>query len=208
MTTAQRVRRAGLATAAALVIGGSGVAIGAAATDSSASGTTAAATATAAPAPATGTGPASYANVVRQVLPSVVLIRTESGLGSGVVLDRSGNIVTNAHVAGNATNFQVQVAGDTAPRSARLVGSYPPDDLAVIRADNPAGLQPATFGDSDRVQAGDVVLAIGTSPTRTGPPWAPRSRPSWPRTAPPAEWAWSPSPAVAGPNGPASAPVT
>jgi len=163
MGTAQRVRRAGLATVAALVIGGSGVAIGAAATDSSASGTTTAATATVTPGPAAASspGPASYASVVRQVLPSVVLIRTGSGLGSGVVLDRSGNIVTNAHVAGNATTFQVQVAGDTAPRSARLVGSYPPDDLAVIRADNPAGLQPATFGDSDTVQAGDVVLAIG-----------------------------------------------
>ena len=161
MGTAQRVRRAGLATVAALVIGGSGVAIGAAATDSSASGTMAAATVTPGPATATSPGPASYSSVVRQVLPSVVLIRTGNGLGSGVVLDRSGNIVTNAHVAGNATTFQVQVAGDTAPRSARLVGSYPPDDLAVIRADNPAGLQPATFGDSDKVQAGDVVLAIG-----------------------------------------------
>ncbi len=163
MNTTQRVRRAGLATVAALVIGGSGVAIGAAATDSSASGTPAAATATqspAVPAPATP-GPASYASVVRQVLPSVVLIRTENGLGSGVVLDRSGNIVTNAHVAGNATKFQVQVAGDTAPRSARLVGTYPPDDLAVIRADDPSGLQPAKFGDSGKVQAGDVVLAIG-----------------------------------------------
>ena len=164
MNTTQRVRRAGLATVAALVIGGSGVAIGAAAADSSASGTLAAATATQSPAgPATsqGQGPASYASVVRQVLPSVVLIRTENGLGSGVVLDRSGNIVTNAHVAGNATKFQVQVAGDTAPRSARLVGTYPPDDLAVIRADDPSGLQPAKFGDSGTVQAGDVVLAIG-----------------------------------------------
>ena len=91
MNTTQRVRRAGLATVAALVIGGSGVAIGAAAADSSASGTLAAATATQSPAgPATsqGPGPASYASVVRQVLPSVVLIRTENGLGSGVVLDR------------------------------------------------------------------------------------------------------------------------
>src|ERR1700750_1562502 len=160
MTTAQRVRRAGLATAAALVIGGSGVAIGAAATDSSASGTTAAAKAAPTPGPATPR-PDSYASGVRQVLPSVVLIRTENGLGSGVVLDRSGNIVTNAHVAGDATKFQVQVAGDTAPRSAKLVGTYPPDDLAVIRADDPSGLQPATFGDSGKVQAGDVVLAIG-----------------------------------------------
>src|SRR5882762_129479 len=141
MNTTQRVRRAGLATVAALVIGGSGVAIGAAATDSSASGTLAAATATqspAVPAPATS-GPASYASVVRQVLPSVVLIRTENGLGSGVVLDTKGNIVTNAHVAGNATKFQVQVAGDTAPRSAGDVitavrGAQTTDTTALSQA--------------------------------------------------------------------------
>jgi len=162
MRTTQRVRRAGLATVAALVIGGSGVAIGAAATDSGATGITATARPTPGPvAPGSYAGPASYAGVVRQVLPSVVLIRTTEGLGSGVVLDAAGNIVTNAHVAGNAREFQVQVAGDTAPRSARLVGTYPPDDLAVIRADDPSGLQPAKFGDSDLAQAGDVVLAIG-----------------------------------------------
>ena len=160
MRTTQRVRRAALATVAALVIGGSGVAIGASATGSTASGSTAGAT----PGPAvagSSAGTASYAGVVRQVLPSVVLIRTPDGLGSGVVLDRSGNIVTNAHVAGSATKFGVQVAGDTAPRTAQLIGTYPPDDLAVIRADDPSGLQPATFGDSDRARAGDVVLAIG-----------------------------------------------
>ena len=158
--TTQRVRRAALATMAAIVIGGSGVAVGAAVTESTASGSTPPATSSPA-VPGGSAGTASYAGVVRQVLPSVVLIRTTEGLGSGVVLDRSGNIVTNAHVAGSATTFQVQVAGDTAPRTARLVGTYPPDDLAVIRADDPSELQPATFGDSDRVQAGDVVLAIG-----------------------------------------------
>ena len=124
MTTTQRLRRAGLATAAALVIGGSGVAIGAAATDSSASGTTAAATATATPGPATP-GPASYASVVRQVLPSVVLIRTENGLGSGVVLDRSGNIVTNAHVAGE--RHEVPGPGGRGHRAAlRAAGRHLP----------------------------------------------------------------------------------
>jgi len=166
MRTTQRVRRAGLATVAALVIGGSGVAVGTAiAEPATPAAATAAKTAPAAtPGPEIAgsyAGPASYAGVVRKVLPSVVLIRTENGLGSGVVLDTKGNIVTNAHVAGDATKFQVQVAGDTAPRSARLVGTYPPDDLAVIRADDPSGLQPATFGDSGKVQAGDVVLAIG-----------------------------------------------
>ena len=91
----------------------------------------------------------------------MVLISTGEGLGSGVVLDRAGNIVTNAHVAGSATEFKVQVPGDPAPRTASLVGSYPPDDLAVIRVDDPKGLQPATFGDSAKAQAGDVVLAVG-----------------------------------------------
>jgi S1-C subfamily serine protease len=170
MRTTQRVRRAGLATVAALVIGGSGVAVGTAiaeppASASSAPAATAAKTTPAATPgpeiPGSYAGPASYAGVVRKVLPSVVLIRTANGLGSGVVLDTKGNIVTNAHVAGDAREFQVQLAGNTTPRSAKLVGTYPADDLAVIRADDPAGLQPATFGDSDQAQAGDVVLAVG-----------------------------------------------
>src|SRR5262249_17834148 len=55
----------------------------------------------------------------------------------------------------------IQRAGDPAPRPARLVGTYPEGDLAVIRAENPAGLTPARFGDSSKAQAGDVVLAVG-----------------------------------------------
>jgi S1-C subfamily serine protease len=166
MKMTQRARRSAIALVAAAAIGGSGVAVGAAtaapaATSAVASSTTTTAPAALAPLAATGDARASYADVVRQVLPSVVLISTGQGLGSGVVLDRSGNIVTNAHVAGDATEFKVQVAGDPAPRTASLVGSYPPDDLAVIRVDDPAGLQPAKFGDSARAQAGDVVLAVG-----------------------------------------------
>jgi S1-C subfamily serine protease len=57
----------------------------------------------------------SHAPVVRQVVPSMVLIRTRGGLGSGVILDGKGNIVTNAHATGQAASFQVQLAGDPAP---------------------------------------------------------------------------------------------
>ena len=160
MKSMQRARRAGLAVVAAAVIGGSGVAVGAATATPSPAATSVQA-ATSAPPAADGGARASYADVVRQVLPSVVLISTGEGLGSGVVLDKAGNIVTNAHVAGKATSFKVQVSGDPAPRTATLVGSYPPDDLAVIRVDDPAGLQPATFGDSAAARAGDVVLAVG-----------------------------------------------
>ena len=160
MTSMQRARRAGLAVAAAVVIGGSGVAVGAATAAPSPAATSVQA-ATSAPPAVDGGARASYADVVRQVLPSVVLISTTEGLGSGVVLDKAGSIVTNAHVVGQATSFKVQVSGDPAPRTATLVGSYPPDDLAVIRVDDPAGLQPATFGDSAAARAGDVVLAVG-----------------------------------------------
>jgi S1-C subfamily serine protease len=161
MGLTERGRRAWIATAMAVVIGGGGVAIGAAAFRSSATGPAPAAAATSAPPPASAPALASYENVVRQVLPSVVLIRTPNGLGSGVVLDGQGNIVTNAHVAADAAEVEVQVAGQAEPRPAKLVGTYRPDDLAVIRADDPAGLTPARFGDSSKARAGDVVLAVG-----------------------------------------------
>jgi putative serine protease PepD len=164
MKMTQRARRAAVAVVAAVAIGGSGVAVGAATAAPAPAAVSAPATsapAVSAADAAAGDARASYADVVRQVLPSVVLISTGEGLGSGVVLDHSGNIVTNAHVAGDATTFKVQVPGDPAPRTASLVGSYPPDDLAVIRVSDPSGLQPARFADSAKAQAGDVVLAVG-----------------------------------------------
>ena len=119
MKLTQRTRRAGAAAAMAILIGGGGVAAGAAITGA---GNPQAAPSV--PAPVSVPAPASYADVVRQVLPSVVLIRTANGLGSGVVLDDEGNIVTNAHVAGDATTFEVQLAGD--PSRARPAGRQLP----------------------------------------------------------------------------------
>jgi putative serine protease PepD len=162
MTVLGRARMAGAAVAAAAVIGGGGFALGAVTAEPGrAASPPAAAAQRADAAQRAGTAGAGYADMVRQVLPSVVLIRTASGLGSGVVLDDKGNIVTNAHVAGNATRFEVQLSGDPQPREARLVGSYPASDLAVIQVDDRAGLVPASFGDSDEARVGDVVLAVG-----------------------------------------------
>ncbi len=161
MRVTDRARRAGLAVAMAAVIGGGGIAACAAAGAPAASPQTAAAVPSGTPGSAGGAAAASYAPAVRTVLPSVVLINTADGLGSGVVLDRHGNIVTNAHVAGTAKSFRVQLAGDPAPRQAHLVGTYPRGDLAVIRVENTSGLTPARFGDSSRAQVGDVVLAVG-----------------------------------------------
>ena len=156
MTSAQRIRRAAVATVAAAAIGAGGVAVGAAAAGSGDTARPAAATT-----PAGQVTRSGYADVVRQVLPSVVLIRTTQGLGSGVVLDDAGHIVTNAHVTGTATSFQVQLADNPKPRPGQLVGIYPAGDLAVIRVEDRSGLKPATFGNSDQARAGDVVLAVG-----------------------------------------------
>lgn len=102
----------------------------------------------------------SYTSVVNAVSPSIVLIETSAGLGSGVVYDNSGDIVTNAHVVGSSTQFTV-TASNGKQFQATLVGSYPPSDVAVIKAANSTGLHPAQFGDSSRLQVGEVVLAMG-----------------------------------------------
>ncbi len=103
----------------------------------------------------------AYVDVIRRVLPSVVEIKTSAGLGSGVILDQAGDIVTNAHVVGNATSFEVFLAGSVTPLRARLRGSYPPDDLAVIKLTKPPHLVPARFADSSKLQVGEIVLAMG-----------------------------------------------
>jgi len=104
----------------------------------------------------------AYVRVVRGVLPSVVEIKTSSGLGSGVIFDNAGHIVTNAHVVGTSKTFTVVLSGSSTPLRATLVDSYPPDDLAVIKlTGSHHHLVPAKFADSSNLQVGDVVLAMG-----------------------------------------------
>ena len=99
--------------------------------------------------------------VVQRVSPSVVQIQDSQGLGSGIVFDNKGDIVTNAHVVDGATSFQVTFA-DGKSEPATLVASYPPEDVAVIRVQGSEALQPATFANSSKIQVGDIVLAIGS----------------------------------------------
>ena len=105
MRVTDRLRRTGVATAMAVVTGGTVAACSTAAMQPAVGPRPAAAVTAAAAPPASGNAVASYAAAVRAVLPSVVLIRTADGLGSGMVFDRAGNIVTNAHVAGQATSL-------------------------------------------------------------------------------------------------------
>ncbi|MGW1911010.1 S1C family serine protease [Streptomyces sp. NPDC002076] len=104
-----------------------------------------------------------YQKVIKDVLPSVVQIQASQGLGSGVVYDGKGHIVTNAHVVGSEKTFKVTTANSEEPLTARLVYSYPEQDLAVIKLDKvPTGLRAAAFGDSEKVEVGQIVLAMGS----------------------------------------------
>ncbi|WP_066943631.1 S1C family serine protease [Streptomyces lushanensis] len=130
--------------------------------------TTSAASATSSPRPAATRGSANslqsdYETVIKNVLPSVVQIDTGNGLGSGIVYDDRGHIVTNAHVVGKQRTFAVTVANNEQQLAARLVSSFPEQDLAVVKLDKiPRGLKAAAFGDTSQVAVGQIVLAMGS----------------------------------------------
>src|SRR6202171_694371 len=83
----------------------------------------------------------------------------QNSLGSGVIVSAEGHIITNNHVIDQVDQIEVQLS-DGRTRKARLVGADAVVDLAVLKIDEP-GLKSLKFGDSDAVQAGDFVLAIG-----------------------------------------------
>ncbi len=134
----------------------------------------------------------SYADVVSQVSPAVVTIRSErrvrqtgyddpdsffeqffggqmprtprqprveGALGSGVIVSPDGYILTNNHVVENGQQIQVELP-DHRTFSAKVVGTDPPSDLAVLKI-QASGLHAIRLGDSDQVRVGDVVLAVG-----------------------------------------------
>jgi len=89
------------------------------------------------------------------------LSQTEQALGSGFVIDKAGHIVTNYHVVENAKSVQVSFS-DRDKVSARVVGTDPSTDLAVLQVDaRSRALAPLPLGNSDNVQVGDPVVAIG-----------------------------------------------
>jgi putative serine protease PepD len=98
-----------------------------------------------------------FERVVRAVEPSVVQIETAQGLGSGVILDTQGHIVTNAHVIGSSKTFTVTLFNGNSVRGT-LVGSFPPEDIGVIHIDA-KDLRPATWARAATV--GEIVMAVG-----------------------------------------------
>src|SRR5271168_5666571 len=88
--------------------------------------------------------------------------QAERSLGSGVIVDKRGYILTNNHVVDQATKIQVQLNGETQKYTAHVVGIDEDTDLAVIKIDAGKDLPTAKLGNSEGVQVGDWVLAIGS----------------------------------------------
>jgi putative serine protease PepD len=109
----------------------------------------------------------TVAAAAAKIEPSLVTIAVQSsgggGIGSGVVLDKDGHILTNNHVvagAGDQGTIMVTFhSGATA--TAKVVGTSEPNDLAVIKVDGVQDLNPATFAKSSELQVGQTVVAAG-----------------------------------------------
>ena len=91
--------------------------------------------------------------------PTMPKEKKEVALGSGVIISKNGYIVTNYHVISNATKITVKTHSGKIYK-AKLIGSDPKTDLAVIKIDA-KNLKPITFTDSDKIEVGDITLAIG-----------------------------------------------
>jgi putative serine protease PepD len=108
--------------------------------------------------------------------PSVVTISATSGnsggTGSGIILDNDGHILTNTHVVtldGQTASAVLEIrTSDGKVFPAKVVGTDPLSDLAVIKVDNASGLTAATLGDSSKLNVGDTAIAIGSPLGLTG----------------------------------------
>ncbi|MEV0261455.1 trypsin-like peptidase domain-containing protein [Streptomyces sp. NPDC050617] len=155
---------AAVALAAAVIGGGTAALVAGAANGSSSSSVSA-------PVSNAATKSSGVAAVAKAVSPSIVEVQatTASGqsTGSGVVVTKSGEIVTNNHVVSGADTVKVKTS-DGSTRTADVVGTDPDKDLALIKVRDAKDLKPAALGDSSKVQVGDDVVAIGSPEGLTG----------------------------------------
>jgi S1-C subfamily serine protease len=120
---------------------------------------------------ASATPPPAYSAVVYQIIrPSLVLIETqapgengkgERSLGSGVIVDELGDILTSLHVVADASEIQL-IFFDGTQAAAQVVSTQPENDIAVLQADKlPDILVPAVLGNPNAMRVGDEVYAVG-----------------------------------------------
>ncbi len=171
----RRGRRAALALAAIVLVGGGSGYLGASLAADDASVTTAVPPTAVVPVAVTSTGAIDVGAIVAAVQPSVVTISAEvtvrqgpfseqgTSAGTGIILTADGQVLTNAHVVAGATAITITLDGETTARAATVIGVDTANDVALLQIDGASGLTPATLGDSDAVEVGDDVVAIGNA---------------------------------------------
>jgi S1-C subfamily serine protease len=103
----------------------------------------------------------SLTSLYQQVLPGVVAILTDTGQGSGFVYDTDGHIITNEHVVEGASTVEIAFSSGFKAYGT-VIGSDTDADIAIIKVDAPVEeLRPLPIGDSDTLQVGQTVVAIG-----------------------------------------------
>jgi len=115
--------------------------------------------------------------IANDVAPSVVAVQSSlvragqlgESIGTGLIVTADGEVITNAHVVGDATTVNVRLNGESEPREAAVIASDPSRDLALLRVDVD-GLSAATFAARGDVRLGDEVLAIGYALDLDGDP--------------------------------------
>ncbi len=115
--------------------------------------------------------------IANDLAPSVVAVQSSlvidgregESLGTGLIVTADGEILTNAHVVGDATTVHVRLNGESEPREAAVVIADPSRDLALLRV-KATGLNPASFAAPNDVRIGDEVLAIGYALDLDGDP--------------------------------------
>ncbi|MEU3503568.1 trypsin-like peptidase domain-containing protein [Streptomyces hundungensis] len=113
----------------------------------------------------------TVSGVAKAVMPSIVEINATSGsgesTGAGVIITAGGEIITNNHVISGATSVKVKLS-DGKGYTAKVVGTDPDKDLALIKLNGASSLKPASLGDSSKIAVGDQVVAIGSPEGLTG----------------------------------------
>jgi len=121
--------------------------------------------------PAQGGGSANAATAAAKVSPAVVDVNTTiqtasadvQAAGSGLILDSTGDVLTNNHVVDGSIRIRVTIQGRSGTYPATVVGVDPSDDLAVIHVDNVSGLPTVKLANSSSLKVGDSVVAIGNA---------------------------------------------
>lgn len=121
----------------------------------------------------TSAGSATAAQQVGVVdIDTVLQYQGAEAAGTGMILTSSGEVLTNNHVIDGATSIKVTVVSTGATYTAKVVGTDPSDDVAVLQLQGASGLQTAKIGNSSDVNVGDAVTAVGNAGGAGGTPSA------------------------------------